>query len=116
MNKNVKKPISPESILQFFPKLITTHIVDLCKENRFTSIVSIRRLFNFMRLFFMCIEKFPEIGNLMDAKLKEFIEDPEKRVKEFQPNLGDLLVYSLMSSTYDFEDIKEAYLGEQLDR
>jgi hypothetical protein len=50
----------------------------------------------------------------MDEKLKGFIEDPEKRLKDPDvcPNLGDIQVFSLMSDKYTFEDVKEAYLDE----
>jgi hypothetical protein len=39
------------NVLEFIPSLIITHIVDLMKDNRHVSIVSIRRLINFIRLF-----------------------------------------------------------------
>ena len=42
-------------------KLIMTHIVDLTKENRHISIVALRRLINFIRLFLYLIEKDPSI-------------------------------------------------------
>lgn len=98
-NGNIKKPITPEQVLAIFPRLITTHIVDLCKENRFASIQAIRRLFNFMRLFNMCIVKYPDVAKIMDEKLKVFIEDPNKRLKDPAscPNLGDIQVFSIMS-------------------
>jgi hypothetical protein len=54
-------------------KLITTHIVDITKQNRFISIVAIRRLINFIRLFLYLIEKDPSIQEKMDAKLTDFI-------------------------------------------
>ena len=117
-NGNKDKPITPENVLAIFPRLIMTHIADLTKENRHVSIIAIRRLFNFMRLFHMLVKKFPKAAEIMDQKLKDFIEDPEKRLKdpEICPNLGDLLVFSLMSQKYTFEDIKLAYTEEQLDR
>ena len=54
-------------------KLITTHIDDITKQNRFISIVAIRRLVNFIRLFLYLIEKDPSIHEKMDAKLTDFI-------------------------------------------
>lgn len=38
------------------------------------------------------------------------------REKENTPSLGDILVYSLVSSKYRLKDLLEAYLEEQLDR
>ena len=55
-NGNKNKPITPENVLAIFPRLIMTHIADLTKENRHVSIIAIRRLFNFMRLFHMLVK------------------------------------------------------------
>jgi hypothetical protein len=83
-------------------KLITTHIVDITKENRFISIVAIRRLINFIRLFLYLIEKDPSIQEKMDATLTGFINDPNKRLKDDNacPSLGDILVFVTMSSKF----------------
>lgn len=66
----------------------------------------------------MCIVKYPDVAKIMDEKLKVFIEDPNKRLKDPAscPNLGDIQVFSIMSQTYNFEDIKIPYVDEQLDR
>ena len=83
-------------------KLITTHIVDITKQNRFISIVAIRRLMNFIRLFHYLIEKDPSIQEKIDATLTGFIKDPKKRLKDDNscPSLGDILVFVTMSSKY----------------
>ena len=65
-NGSKYKPLTPENVLAFFPRLIMTHIVDLTKENRTISIIAIRRLFNFMRLFYILIKKLPKVAEIMD--------------------------------------------------
>ena len=62
----------------------------------------------------MLLKKYPKAAEMMDEKLKMFIEDPEKRVKDPEacPNLGDIQVFSLMSQKYTFDDVKSAYVEE----
>jgi hypothetical protein len=75
-NGNIHKGFTAENVLAIFPRLITTHISHLMTEARYTSIVAIRRLINFMRIFQFLKKKDPRISELIDAKLKDFIEDP----------------------------------------
>ena len=46
------------------------------------------------------------------------VADPQNRLKfpDKTPNLGDILVFSTLSSKYSYKDIMEAYIEEQLDR
>ena len=55
------------------PKLMMTHIVDMRKENRHVSIIAIRRLFNFIRIFSYLIEKDPKLEEIMSSKIESFI-------------------------------------------
>ena len=50
-NGNSNKGYNHESVYEIMPKLLMTHIVDLMKENRHVSMIAIRRLFNFIRIF-----------------------------------------------------------------
>ena len=65
-NGSTKKPYTHESVLEVMPKLIITHIVDMMKENRHASIIAIRRLINFIRLFQYFIDKDPKIQECID--------------------------------------------------
>ena len=104
-------PASPGLLLEFFPRLIMTHITALAKGDRGLSLVAVRRLFNFIRVFHYALEKNPEIRQKIDKRLQDFISDPKNRLKnpEICPNLGDILIYCLMSQSYSFEDVKMAY-------
>jgi hypothetical protein len=50
-NGSKHKGFTYENVLEFMPRLLMTHVVDLMKENRHISIIAIRRLFNFIRIF-----------------------------------------------------------------
>ena len=83
-------PFKTEQVLEFMPKLMMTHIVDMMKENRHVSIIAIRRLFNFIRIFSYLIEKDPKLEEIMSSKIENFIKDPANRIKDNCPNLGDI--------------------------
>ena len=68
------------------------------------------------RLFTLLLDKYPQLRDVMDEKIKVFIEKPECRIKEVTTNIGDLLVFLTVSKKYKWDDLKEAYLNEQLDR
>jgi hypothetical protein len=113
---STRKPFKPAMILEIFPKLIVTHVADLIQEFRHVSILAIRRLMNFIREFKLLIDLFPEIGQELDAKIEQFINDPEKRHKDHTGSLGDLLTFVTLSKKYKIADILPAYLEEQMDR
>lgn len=58
---STRKPFKPAMILEMLPKLIVTHVADLIQEVRHVSILAIRRLMNFIRLFRLLIDLHPEI-------------------------------------------------------
>jgi hypothetical protein len=99
-------------ILEMMPKLIITHIADLTQEMRHISILAIRRLMNFIRLFNLLIELYPEVGTEIDAKIEAFIKDPASRHKDKMSSLGDLLSCVSVSKKYTFKDILPVYLEE----
>lgn len=94
---STRKPFRPAMILEIIPKLIVTHVADLIQEVRHVSILAIRRLVNFIRLFRWLIELHPEIGEEIDARIEAFINDPEKRHKDHCGSLGDLLAFATVS-------------------
>ena len=73
----------------FMLKLIGTHVVDMMKENKHISIVAIRRLFNFIRLFLYFMKKDPSIEKEMNALVNAFINDPATRHKDTCKNMLD---------------------------
>lgn len=84
-------------ILEVMPKLIVTYVVSIVKDVKHISILSLRRLINFIRLFRLLIDLTPETERVMDDKIHEFISQPEKRHKDYCPNLGDLLAMTTLS-------------------
>ena len=85
-----RKAYTAQHIIEFMPKLIKTHVVDMMKENRHISIMAIRRLFNFIRLFAFFIEKDPKVATLLNEHVERFMASPENRHKSKTADLGDI--------------------------
>ena len=81
-------------------------------EIRHISILAIRRLMNFIRLFRLLLDLFPEVENEINQKIEEFIKDPSKRHKDYCTSLGDFLAMTTVSQKYKMDDILSAYLDE----
>jgi hypothetical protein len=59
---------------------------------------------------------YPEVETTIDEQLEKFIKNPEMRTKDHFSSLGDLLIFSIVSTKFTFKDILDHYLEEQLDR
>jgi len=110
------KELTSDVVLEIMPKLIITHMVEMANERKHISILALRRLVNFIRLFRLCIELVPGVMETINAKIKTFKDEEAKRVKDFTPSLGDILAMSIVSDQYCMLDFLGAYLEEQLDR
>ena len=99
-------------------KLIGTHVLDMMKEDVHISIVAIRRLFNFIRLFLYFMKNDAQIEKDMDVLLDAFIKDPASRHKNTCKNMLDYQIMSVMCACAKFnrEDFLKSYCEEQLDR
>lgn len=54
----------------------------------------------------------PEAEEILLARLKSFIDDPAKRVKDHSPALGDLLAFVMVSRSVRMSDLLRPYLEE----
>lgn len=113
---STRKDFEHSMVLEIIPKLIITHMVEIVNESKHCSIVAIRRLINFYRIFTMLIEICPSVRKKINKQLEQFITEPAKRVKDFTPSLGDLLSFIVVSDKYKMADLLNVYLEEQLDR
>ena len=76
--------------------------MSLADDKKHCSIIAIRRLINFIRVFRFLIELYPDVMTKVNLIIETFINSPEKRHKDHTPSLGDLLVYVLVSDKYKY--------------
>ena len=64
----------------------------------------------------MLIELKPEVSKTINERLKIFIDNPDKRIKDHCSALGDLLTFITVSDGINIGELLDSYLEEQLDR
>lgn len=114
--KGSTRKFEPSQVLEVLPKMLLTLVVDMTNEALHHSYKSIRMLIYVHRLLLLFIEKYQGLQDAIEDKIQTFIEKPETRIKDETPNIGDIFVLLTVSRKYSWNDFKDAYLGEQLDR
>mmetsp|Transcript_28885 Transcript_28885/g.27790 ORF Transcript_28885/g.27790 Transcript_28885/m.27790 type:complete len:108 (+) Transcript_28885:1003-1326(+) len=70
----------------------------------------------FHRAFIFLLDQHPNIKNELETSIKNFVESEEKRTKDYTPDLGVLLTLLSVSEMYNFDQIKQSFIFESLDR
>ena len=97
-------------------KTLVTSLLGLFSSKETVTIKRIRQLVHYHSLLLLFTAEYPEVVEYLDEGVEKFIAKPENRTKKETPNLGKLLLSSLFSDKYKFEDIVTPYFEEQLDR
>lgn len=114
--KDVSNGFEPALVLEVLPKILVTTVIDFADNNIYYSVNNLKFFVYVYRLFHLFISEHPEIMTMINEKIEVFLESADNRAKSVTPNLGDLMIYTLLSDTYRWENIREAYVHEQLDR
>eukprot|EP00828_Plagiopyla_frontata_P024194 TRINITY_DN308_c0_g2_i4.p1 TRINITY_DN308_c0_g2~~TRINITY_DN308_c0_g2_i4.p1 ORF type:complete len:778 (+),score=123.89 TRINITY_DN308_c0_g2_i4:151-2484(+) len=113
---NNTKRFKEEQTLDIFPKILLTLAYQMMDEKRHSSVRIIRLFFHVMHMFLLFLEEYPGLQEEIEKRLENFITDEKIRHKDFTPNLGVLLVFSLLSNKINYEKLIPIYFQEQLDR
>lgn len=114
-NNNTKR-FKAAMIMDIFPKIMLTLAFLMMDEKMHCSIRLIRLWCHIHAFFLLFLENNPEVYELIEARLTEFIKDENKRLKDATPNLGILPCLLLVSNKFKIDDLIEPYFNEQLDR
>jgi len=113
--KGNAKEFKPDLILKVMPKFFNYICLNIISEKVHNSSRAIEILMYIYRILIMLSKKFPEFKNDANKNLEEFIKNPEQRIKDKTPSLGDLLVM-LSISDHKIEELLPSYISEQMDR
>lgn len=114
--KGSTKKFEPKFILDVFPKLMVTLVVNMMDQKEHTSLKALRALVYFYRLFVLLLDTSPELYAEIDKSIAQFVTDEGSRIKDRTPNLGDLLSKLTVSKEHKWSTVITAYLEEQMDR
>ena len=121
LTKEISK-FKPKFALQIISKLLNSCIVKLVKgvshqRNSHTSLHIYEKVLEgycyFHRLLLQFTEWYPEIINIANIKLYNFIHNQKYRYKNETPNMTELFVYLAISNKYTWNCLKKVYLEEQ---
>ena len=113
--KGNTKEFSPNLVLKVMPKFFNYICLNIMSEKVHNSSRAIEILIYVYRVMLLLIEAFPEIKAEANKNIDEFIKNPEQRIKEKTPSLGDLLVMLSLSGK-KIEELLPSYIEEQMDR
>ena len=113
--KGNTKEFKADLILKVMPKFFNYIVLNIMSEKVHNSSRAIEILFYVYRILIMLVQTYPEFKAEANTKLEEFIKNPEQRIKEKTPSLGDLLVM-LSVSDHKIEELLTPYISEQMDR
>ena len=96
--------------------MLLTLVVDTCGESIYHSNKAIKMMNYVHRLTQLLFEEFPEQREEIERRIQVFIEDEKSRHKDVTADIGSLMVYLTLTEKFSWEDLREAFLGEQFDR
>lgn len=109
---NPKKTPIEEIVIRVIPNLMSATVVEFSKGTQHTSDNSLNGYFSLHRLLLWALEIYPNLQKLIDDRLKEFIENEDKRTKKACPHIGEWLMLLAASSKFRWQDAAMAYMSE----
>ncbi|KAL4226827.1 hypothetical protein ACF0H5_014805 [Mactra antiquata] len=113
--KAKKTPIE-EMVIKTIPNLMSATVVEFSKGTQHTSDNSLNGYFALHRLFLWALQTYPTLQDIVDERLKVFIEDDANRSKSKCPHIGEWLMLLSGSWKYRWVDAADAYLSESMKR
>jgi ubiquitin-protein ligase len=110
-----KGKFNPLMVLEIYPKLMSTMIVEVMTDKKTASLRSFRAYYSFYRTLAQFVTIYPEIKVEAEKRVSLFIKDEKSRHKDVTPNLGEFLSF-LSITDFKWEDIKDSYLEESFSR
>lgn len=107
---------TPNMVLQVLPKLLNSTVVTFMNGTSHTSEKALQGYFMFHRLFLWCLEQYPNLLEIINNTVKNFVTDPKERLKSVTPNVGEWLTLLTVCNNCDWEKASIAYLTENFDR
>jgi len=91
-------------------------VVTFMNGTTHTSQKALHGYFAFHRLFLWAIAEYPILITENDKTIKQFIENPNSRMKKSTPNVGEWLTLLTVSSTVTWANASTAYMTENFER
>eukprot|EP01105_Mastigella_eilhardi_P007737 TRINITY_DN193_c0_g3_i1.p1 TRINITY_DN193_c0_g3~~TRINITY_DN193_c0_g3_i1.p1 ORF type:complete len:1469 (+),score=409.40 TRINITY_DN193_c0_g3_i1:565-4407(+) len=107
---------APRMALDVLPKLMNTMVVSVMRGDTHASVVALEGYCAFHHMLLKCVDANPCLSRRVHQMVAEFIRNPESRVKDCCPSLGDWLPLLTVCEGITWAQARTAYLQENFDR
>jgi len=111
-----KGTFNPLQVLQVLPKLLNSTVVTFMNGTTHTSERALQGYFLFHQLFLWACKEYPTLLVEVNKTVKDFINNPESRLKKNTPNVGEWLTLLSVSTQFNWQDASMSYLTENFER
>lgn len=103
-----------QAVVKTCTSIMNTLVVEIMnnKNNLQANDKFVNGYFAIFRLLLQFASEEPKVRLFVDGQLQKFIEAPDRRTKQFVPNLGELLMFLTISNKYSWNNIKRIFLNE----
>lgn len=108
---NFNKTETPAKICFSIMNMLVVEIMN-AKNNLTANDKFIDGYFTLYNLLLHHVNENPEFVKKIDNEIENFINGQNKRNKNIVPNLGEFILYPLVSQTYKWKDICDTYIEE----
>ena len=116
IKSNNSRRFTTDLVEELLLKIMSSIVIKTADLKNHASCAVIQLLVFAHGLTLLFAREYPEIVDIINGKLKDFIEQEDNRVKDKVPYLIYILMYLFVSDTYSFDQVIEKYSEEQLDR
>jgi ubiquitin-protein ligase/Mg-chelatase subunit ChlD len=116
MPASATRSFTPKLVLEVLPRMMNTMIVLLADNGIEELDTCVHGYCQLHRLFIALLRQFPQLRPLIAARLRRFIDQPDRRSKHHEPNLGELIVLVSVCEEVGWVDIISAITQESFAR
>ncbi len=102
-------------IVDLLCKLMSSMVVEIMKGETHASLKALEYYCHFHRLLLYHVQEHPELGKMIDDRVRRFMTSESARSKTATPNIGEFLPLVSVSK-YAWKDVVRAVVLETLDR
>jgi ubiquitin-protein ligase/Mg-chelatase subunit ChlD len=113
---SASRPFTPKMVLDVLPRMMNTMVVLLADQGIEELDTCVHGYCQLHRLFIGLLRQYPVLKSEIATRLRRFISEPLRRTKEYQPNLGELIVLVSVCEEVGWIDVISVLMQETFAR